>query len=178
MGHAHRDAMGQNNMVSSARRQLGLMTDRPDCNSAWLSLLLIPFNRVGVIQCWLLINQEDRFHVGCCHTVFPPPPHTPGMVPCRTATQQADVWRNKGCVSSRKRLIPVMDTCSPEESRDNQLAADVSWHPFVKWVTRAGRAAKSYWLLKRWNIRQNHHKCLSQLFPLHLNTYVMGPRPL
>ena len=24
----------------------------------------------------------------------------------------------------------------------------------------------------------NHHKCLSQLFPIHLNTYVMGIRPL
>ena len=24
----------------------------------------------------------------------------------------------------------------------------------------------------------NHHKCLSQLFLLHLNTYVMGLRPL
>ena len=24
----------------------------------------------------------------------------------------------------------------------------------------------------------NHHKCLSYLFQIHLNTYVMGPRPL
>ena len=24
----------------------------------------------------------------------------------------------------------------------------------------------------------NHHKCLSQLFLVHLNTYVMGQRPL
>ena len=24
----------------------------------------------------------------------------------------------------------------------------------------------------------NHHECLSQLFPIHLNTYVMGLRPL
>ena len=24
----------------------------------------------------------------------------------------------------------------------------------------------------------NHHKCLRQLFPIHLNTYVMGLRPL
>ena len=23
----------------------------------------------------------------------------------------------------------------------------------------------------------NHHKCLGQVFPLHLNTYVMGLRP-
>ena len=25
---------------------------------------------------------------------------------------------------------------------------------------------------------RNHNKCLSQLFPIHLNTYVMGPRTL
>ena len=25
---------------------------------------------------------------------------------------------------------------------------------------------------------RNHHNCLSQLFPIHLNTYVMGTRPL
>ena len=24
----------------------------------------------------------------------------------------------------------------------------------------------------------NHHKCLIQVFPIHLNTYVMGLRPL
>ena len=36
---------------------------------------------------------------------------------------------------------------------------------------------KLWWPTDFFSIR-NHHKCLSELFPLHLNTCVMGLRPL
>ena len=36
--------------------------------------------------------------------------------------------------------------------------------------------ALKYFFYKPW--RSDHLKCLSWLFPLHLNTYVMCPRPL